>query len=169
MTTPNEPPMQGSRAKLVLPILTACLVILAGIYSPWILFASFALLPTLLVRMLDKGEKRVLSFSVTGLNITGLMLALQHSYSTYGASPKSGELFQDWFNWTLPFGLAWIGILFFMAFPIVFASVMEIVLQHKERRLKDQQQTLLKAWGTQLQQKATSATDKDDKKRSTEV
>ncbi len=153
---------RATRTKLVVPILTACFVILAGLYSPWILFISFALLPSLLVRMVDKSEKRVLSFSVTGLNITGLTLALQHSYKVYGSSPQPGMLFQDWVNWAFPFGLAWAGILFFMAFPVVFTAVTEVTLQHKERRLKDQQKILLKAWGAQLRQKATSATKQDD-------
>ncbi len=171
MTTPSHeqephdsqvPPVAPS--KFVVPILAACLVILAGLYSPWILFISFALLPSLLVRAIDKSEKRVLSFSITGLNITGLLLALQHSYNTYGSSPAPGLLFEDWVNWALPFGLAWVGILFFMAFPIVFASVMEIVLQHKEQRLKDQQKTLLKAWGTQITQKLSGSSKQDDEK-----
>ncbi len=151
-----------ARSKLVVPILTTCLVLLAGLYSPWILFISFAMLPTLLIRTIDKSEKRHLTFSVTGLNITGLMLALQHSYSAYGASPKPGMLFEDWINWVFPFGLAWIGVLFFMAFPVAFASVMEVTLQRKEQRLKDKQKMLLEVWGTQLRQKATSTNEKDN-------
>ena len=167
----NEDKPHLTRAKLIVPILIACLVILAGLYSPWVLFASFALLPSLLIRMIDKSEKRVLSFSITGLNVTGLMLALQHSCSTYGSAPQSGILFQDWVNWALPFGLAWIGILFFMAFPVVFAAVMEVILQNKERRLKEKQKNLLKVWGTQLGQKTTTLSEKEessDKKKSVE-
>ena len=154
--------LQETRTKLVVPILTACLVILAGLYSPWVLFISFAMLPTLLVRMVDKSKKRVLSFSVTGLNITGLTLALQHSYKVYGSSPQPGMLFQDWVNWALPFGLAWAGVFFFMAFPVFFTAVMKITLQHKEQRLKDQQKTLLEAWGAQLRQNTRSANKQDD-------
>ena len=164
MTTPSHEKEQqptkdprNLRTNLVAPILITCLVILAGLYSPWILFISFALLPCLLIRAIDKSEKRVLSFSVTGLNITGLMLALQHSYSAYGSSPASGMLFQDWVNWVLPFCLSWLGILLYMAFPVVFATVMEIILQRKEQRLKDQQKTLLKVWGTQLRQRTTAS------------
>ncbi len=155
--------LQESRSKPVVSILLTCLVILAGIYSPWILLVSFALLPSLLVRMVDKSENHFLSFSVTGLNIMGLLLALQHSYNTYGSSPRPGMLFQDWVNWVLPFGSAWLGVLFFMAFPIVFAAVMEITLQHKERRLKDQQKILLKVWGTQLGQKTTAPPKQDER------
>ena len=114
--------LQETRTKLVVPILTACLVILAGLYSPWVLFISFAMLPTLLVRMVDKSKKRVLSFSVTGLNITGLTLALQHSYKVYGSSPQPGMLFQDWVNWALPFGLAWAGVFFSLLFSLLSSS-----------------------------------------------
>ncbi len=167
MTMPSheenpQPTPHAARTKLVVPILVTCLVILAGIYSPWILFVSFALLPTLLIRMIDKSKKRLLTFSVTGLNITGLMLALQHSYNAYGSSPQPGMLFQDWVNWVFPFGLAWVGALFFMAFPIAFASVMEIILQRREQRLKDKQKMLLEVWGTQLRQKTTNDNTQDD-------
>ena len=157
----KPPPKRGN---LVLPILITCLVILAGLYSPWILFISFALLPSLLIRTIDKSHKRALSFSVTGLNVTGLMLALQHSYNTYGPSPRPGMLFEDWINWVLPFGLAWMGVLFFMAFPVFFATVSEIVLQRKERRLKAQQNLLLKSWGTQLRQRIAGPPEEDKDK-----
>ena len=167
--SPDDKPQSSAgtfptHRNLVIPILAACLVVLAGLYSPWILYISFAMLPCILIRMIDKSEKRVLSFSVTGLNLTGLMLALQHSFGIYGLSPAPGVLFKDWVNWLFPFGLAWLGILFFMAFPVVFAALIEIRLSHKERRLKEQQKALLQTWGTQLTQNTATPSGGDDEK-----
>lgn len=141
-------------------ILLACLLIIVGLYVSLVLLASFAMLPTVLIRNFDKKEKKDLITAVTGLNFVGTILALQHSYKKYGLTPEPGVLFADWFNWLVPFGMAWLGILIFMLLPTIMAIVLEIMLQNKERRLREQQKSLLKAWGRQIRH---SPTDKKHK------
>lgn len=149
-----------SRAQIIIKIILICLVILAGLYSSWVLLISFALLPSVLIRQIDKKEKSTLIFAVTGLNATGLLMALQHSYKTYGIFPDSGQLFADWFNWLAPFGMAWTAILIFMIFPVALKTIIGMVLQNKEKKLREQQKTLLKDWGRQITLESKKGNDK---------
>ncbi len=138
------------RTRIITSILFACLLIIAGLYSSWFLLISFAMLPSVMIRQIEKKERGALITSVTGLNVVGLTIALQHSYRKYGISPEPGMLFSDWINWVLPFGMAWLGILIFVSLPIVMAIILETMLQNKEQHLRKQQKLLLKTWGSQI-------------------
>lgn len=123
------------------------LVISLPILAPTVILLFFALLPTLVAGLVDRGPNRLSWVCVGGLNFAGVSPYLFALWAGGHTIDLALEQLSDVIALLVIFASAGVGWLIYAAMPPVMSSLMQITAQRRVVALRTAQRKLVEQWG----------------------
>lgn len=149
---PRKTPSRGpSNLSLNILIVAAGLVMVA-FFMPTLLLLAFAMLPTFVAIVVDRGPKRYGGVTVGGLNFAGLAPYLMDLWGGANDVPHALTILSDVFALMVIFGAASFGWLLYTATPGLVGAFIGMTSTRRIAALRTRQQELLREWGPEVAQ-----------------
>ncbi|MGC2854433.1 hypothetical protein ACM64Y_03080 [Novispirillum sp. DQ9] len=157
--TPSRAPSRGpSNMSLNILIVLAGLVMVA-FFMPTLLLVAFAMLPTFVAIVVDRGPKRYGGVTVGGLNFAGVAPYLMDLWAGANDVPHALNILGDVFALVMIFGAAAFGWLLYSATPGVVGAFIGMTSTRRIAALRARQQELLREWGPEVAQQEGAGLD----------
>lgn len=153
------PPRGGAKpSNLSLNILIVLAgVVMVAFFLPTVILLGFAMLPTFVSMVVDRGPKRYGGMTVGGMNFARVSPYLLSLWTGPNDVPAALTIISDVFALLVIFGAAAIGWLLHSLTPAVMASFMSMTSQHRIAALRAKQQELIREWGPEVAQQETAS------------
>ncbi|KJS44693.1 MAG: hypothetical protein VR70_01510 [Rhodospirillaceae bacterium BRH_c57] len=143
------------------------LIVLAGLvmvafFMPTLLLLAFAMLPTFVAMVVDRGPKRYGGATVGGLNFAGVAPYLMDLWTGANDVPHALTIISDVFTLVVIFGAASFGWLLYSATPGVVGAYIGMTSTRRIAALRSRQQDLLRDWGPEVAQQEGQGAPNDD-------
>lgn len=149
---PRKQPSRGpSNMSLNILIVLAGLVMVA-FFMPTLLLLAFAMLPTFVAIVVDRGPKRYGGATVGGMNFAGVAPYLMDLWTGANDVPHALTILSDVFALVVIFGAAAFGWLLYSATPGVVGAFIGMTSTRRIAALRTRQQELLREWGPEVAQ-----------------
>lgn len=165
----KKPPQQVVRRQPAAPsnMSLNILIVLAGLvmvafFMPTLLLLAFAMLPTFVAMVVDRGPKRYGGATVGGLNFAGVVPYLMDLWSGANDVPHALTIISDVFTLVVIFGAAAFGWLLYSATPGVVGAFIGMTSTRRIAALRSRQQELLRDWGPEVAQQDGEPNLRDD-------
>lgn len=146
----RKAPSRGpSNMSMNILIVVAGLVMVA-FFMPTLLLLAFAMLPTFVAIVIDRGPKRYGGVTVGGLNFAGVAPYLMDLWSGANDVPHALSILSDVFALVVIFGAASFGWLLYTATPGVVGAFIGMTSTRRIAALRTRQQELLRDWGPEV-------------------
>ncbi|MFA7429506.1 MAG: hypothetical protein WCZ23_05075 [Rhodospirillaceae bacterium] len=161
LTPARKPSSAPSNMSLNILIVIAGLVMVA-FFMPTLLLLAFAMLPSFVALVVDRGPQRYGGVTVGGLNFAGVMPYLMDLWGGANDVPHALTILSDVFTLVVIFGAAAFGWLLYSATPGVMAAFIGLTSTRRISALRSRQQELLREWGPEVaQQEGVDLPDPD--------
>lgn len=132
----------------------AVLVIWIGNTSPTALtLFSLAMLPSIITSMIDKGEGKFASKTISACNFVGIapyIFNILQISEPAAISAIAKELIYDVQTWVTVYGFALVGWIIIWLLPQITQIIFTIRTEIKYNRIKEEQAKLIHEWGEEI-------------------
>lgn len=125
------------------------------LFMPTVLFLAFAMLPTFVAIVVDKGTKRYGGITVGGLNFAGAAPYVLEMWMGTHDVAMALTLLSDIFALMLIYGCAAFGWVLFTGTPSMVTAFMSMTSTRRLAAMRSKQKQLIEEWGPEV----TSADD----------
>lgn len=140
-----------SNMSLNILIVVAGLVMVA-FFMPTLILLGFAMMPTFVALVVDRGPKRYGGITVGGMNFAGVAPYLMELWSGPNDVPAALMILGDVFTLVVIYGAAAIGWFLYSATPAVMTAFLGATSTRRIASLRNRQQELLREWGPEVAQ-----------------
>lgn len=120
------------------------------IFLPTVLFLAFAMLPTFVAVIVDKGIKRYGGITVGGLNFAGAAPYVLEMWMGTHDVATALTLLSDIFALMLIYGCAAFGWVLYTGTPSMVTAFMSMTSTRRLATLRAKQKQLIEDWGTEV-------------------
>jgi hypothetical protein len=120
------------------------------LFMPTVLFLSFAMLPTFVAVIIDKGNRRYGGITVGGLNFAGAAPYVLDMWLGTHDIAAALALLSDVFALMLIYGCAGFGWLLYTGTPSTMTAVMSMTATRRLAALRAKQKALVDEWGQEV-------------------
>lgn len=146
---------QDRGTKLIGGIMVITLLMIVALPMMMVLF--FGMLPTLVVYFIDRTEEKYHTFSVGGINLSGVFPYLLDLWKAGDPFSAAQHILTNVFSLMVMLSAASFGWIMFLSIPPVIVAFLTVIAQRRVVLLRSQQVELIKEWG-----KEVAGGDEDD-------
>ena len=147
---PVRPPPKKGSGGVRLFFFGLAFIGMAVFAAPTCALMLFGLVPSIVAYVVDRNTRPMLAFTITPLNLAGLMPYLLQLWTGGDQMPTVVHLLSNVYVWLVIYLAAGAGWLLFMGMPSVVALVLERSLDRRKARLKTLQRSLRDDWGPEV-------------------
>lgn len=149
LTSRGSGPRRGSNMGTNITLVLVAIPLIF-IFMPTVLFLAFAMLPTFVAMIVDKGVKRYGGITVGGLNFAGASPFLMELWMGGHTIQHALTILSDVFALMLIFGTAAFGWLLYSATPTIVTAIMSMTSTRRVTALRAKQRELIQEWGPEV-------------------